>query len=171
MRHQSMTYMAVIIMVLSLTVMGCAPKPADQAKEVAATQDAGETVKDTGAGQPSSVGTAGQATQQAAAAGRDEMTGLANTIYFDFDESVIKTESVQVLDELIKFMKDNEGLNVQISGHCDERGTSEYNMALGDRRAKSGKDYFLEKGIDEKRISTISYGEEKPVQQINAEKI
>ncbi len=164
MKLHSFTYVAIIMMILALTTTGCAPKPGDQAQELATTNEAGGAVQDTGdkhrMNPEAAKGVQQQGTQQA---GQAEKTGLENIIYFDFDQAELKSESVQVLNELINFMKANEGMNIQISGHCDERGTSEYNMALGDRRAKAGKEYCIKQGIDEKRISTISYGEEKPI--------
>lgn len=83
-------------------------------------------------------------------------------IFFDFDKSAIRPDAKAVLDSNIAWLKANPGVRVVIEGHCDERGTNEYNLALGNRRAKAGRDYLVAGGIDSKRISTISYGEERP---------
>ena len=83
-------------------------------------------------------------------------------IYFDFDKSNLKPPAVAKLDNVADFMSKNADANIRIEGHCDERGTSEYNLALGDRRANSAKKYLVDLGISAERLSTISYGEEKP---------
>jgi len=76
--------------------------------------------------------------------------------------SSISAEAIGALNELAAFLKANAGLKVSVEGHCDERGTNEYNLALGERRAKAAYDYLAAQGIDASRLSTVSYGEEKP---------
>lgn len=83
-------------------------------------------------------------------------------IHFDFDASNIKSEFEPVLQGNAQWMKSNSKADVVIEGHCDERGTEEYNIALGDRRANAAKKYMQNLGSDAKNMSTISYGEEKP---------
>ncbi len=87
----------------------------------------------------------------------------ATSIYFDFDKSEIKPESKAILDKKAGWLREHPEYNVQIQGNCDERGTAEYNLALGDRRAKSAMKFLTAMGIGAERISTISYGEERPV--------
>jgi len=87
---------------------------------------------------------------------------MLENIHFDYDKSFIRDDAKPVLGEVAAFMKKNPGAKVQIEGHCDERGTPEYNLALGQRRADSTKKYLVNLGIDGSRLSTISYGEEKP---------
>ncbi|MDH3238308.1 MAG: peptidoglycan-associated lipoprotein Pal [Deltaproteobacteria bacterium] len=87
---------------------------------------------------------------------------MMENIHFDFDQSFIRGDAKPILGNVAAYMKKNPGANLQIEGHCDERGTSEYNIALGQRRADSTRKYLSNLGIDGKRISTISYGEEKP---------
>jgi peptidoglycan-associated lipoprotein len=84
-------------------------------------------------------------------------------VYFEFDSFSLTSESRGILDQDAKWLKDNAGVRVQIEGHCDERGTTEYNLALGERRAGAVKDYLAKKGIAADRLQTISYGEERPV--------
>ena len=84
-------------------------------------------------------------------------------IYFDFDKSVIRPDAARVLDANIDWMKSNPDALILIEGHCDERGTNEYNLALGDRRAKATMDYLTARGVAAARLTTISYGEERPV--------
>jgi peptidoglycan-associated lipoprotein len=82
--------------------------------------------------------------------------------FFDFDKSTIRPDARAALDNNIEWLKANPGVRIVIEGHCDDRGTNEYNLALGNRRANAGRDYLVAGGINSKRISTISYGEERP---------
>lgn len=83
-------------------------------------------------------------------------------IYFDFDKYDIRPDAKQPLKSLAEWLVKNTSAELLIEGHCDERGTNEYNLALGDRRAKAARDYLLALGIASGRIEMISYGEEKP---------
>lgn len=84
-------------------------------------------------------------------------------VNFDFDRYNIKPESEGTLKGNAGWLQNNKKSTVVIEGHCDERGTAEYNIALGDRRAKSAKNYLGNLGVEGNRLSTISYGEEKPL--------
>jgi peptidoglycan-associated lipoprotein len=88
---------------------------------------------------------------------------LATMIHFDFDKSNIRPGDASVLDQKIAILQANPGARIRIAGHCDERGSDEYNLALGNRRATSSKQYLVSHGIDAGRIETISYGEERPL--------
>ena len=88
---------------------------------------------------------------------------LSDDIYFDFDSFVILPEAQDVLSNKAEWLQNNPDVSVTIEGHCDERGTIEYNLALGDRRAQSAKDYLVNLGIAESQLHTISYGEERPM--------
>jgi peptidoglycan-associated lipoprotein len=94
---------------------------------------------------------------------------LATMIHFDFDKANIMADDQQTLDQKIAILQKNPALRVQISGHCDERGSDEYNLALGNRRANAAKQYLVSHGIDASRIETISYGEERPLNPGHAE--
>ena len=82
-------------------------------------------------------------------------------VYFDLDESNIKPEFESVLQSAATALRES-GAAVTIEGHCDERGTREYNLALGDRRASAARDYLVAKGVNASRLTTISYGKERP---------
>jgi len=84
-------------------------------------------------------------------------------IYFDFDKYDLRTDARTTLDRKASFFNQNSSVRVQVEGHCDERGTNEYNMALGERRANAAKQYLTTAGISAGRLSTISYGEERPL--------
>jgi peptidoglycan-associated lipoprotein len=92
-------------------------------------------------------------------AGREPPLG---DIFFDYDQSLIRPDAKKPLDQNVKWLRANAQPNLIIEGHCDERGTQEYNLALGQRRAKAAQDYLVASGIEEKRIKTISYGKERP---------
>jgi len=87
---------------------------------------------------------------------------MNENIYFDFDMSNLKPESQEVLKRKAEWLRNNPGESIIVEGHCDERGTNEYNLALGDRRAQSAKNFLIDLGIAESRLTTISYGEERP---------
>jgi len=84
-------------------------------------------------------------------------------VYFDFDKSNIKPEFEKTIRENAKVLMDNPGMNVTIEGHCDERGTNEYNLALGQRRSESVRQALIAAGVAAKQLNTVSYGEERPV--------
>ena len=84
-------------------------------------------------------------------------------VFFDFDRYDVRTGDKGTLDENAKWLKTNQAALLLIEGHADERGTNEYNLALGERRAKATRDYLVSVGIDAGRITVISYGEERPV--------
>lgn len=87
----------------------------------------------------------------------------SENIYFDFDSSALSPVAQSVLSGKADYLRDNPGTQVIIEGHCDERGTPEYNLALGDRRAESAKSFLINLGVDPSRLTTVSYGEENPV--------
>lgn len=90
-------------------------------------------------------------------------SGPMKDIQFDFDRYTLSADSQEILQRNAEWLKDNPWAQVQIEGHADERGTSEYNLALGAKRAEAAKDYLVAQGVSPERLSTISYGEELPV--------
>ena len=90
-------------------------------------------------------------------------SGVPDRVFFATNKSSLTTKSRETLRKQATYLRKNKKLNVTIEGHADERGTREYNLALGERRANAAKDYLMTYGISGKRISTISYGKEKPV--------
>lgn len=90
-------------------------------------------------------------------------------INFEFDSSSLDSSARMKLEQNASWLKDNPGERVTIEGHCDERGTAEYNIALGDRRARSVKDYLRSLGVEGSRLDTISYGEELPLNPASSE--
>ena len=83
-------------------------------------------------------------------------------IFFDYDRFSIRDDAKPVLEDNARYLKANKNLKIVIEGHCDERGAAEYNIALGERRASAAQKYLADLGIDQSRISIVSYGKEKP---------
>jgi peptidoglycan-associated lipoprotein len=92
-----------------------------------------------------------------------ETVAELKSIHFDFDKSDIRPGDAAILDANARWLSANGKQLVLIEGHCDERGTNEYNMALGERRARATMTYLMSRGVQQARISTISYGEERPL--------
>ena len=90
-------------------------------------------------------------------------SGVPDRVFFATNKSSLTTASRATLRKQANYLRKNKNLNVTIEGHADERGTREYNLALGERRANAARDYLMTYGISGKRISVISYGKEKPV--------
>jgi peptidoglycan-associated lipoprotein len=102
-------------------------------------------------------------------ASSNDTESLRNTllavVQFDYDQSDIRSDARAALDAKIPILQANSSVTIRIAGHTDERGSDEYNLALGQRRAAAAKRYLVERGIADARIETISYGEERPVAQ------
>ena len=126
--------------------------------DVAATNDAGD-----GYGTASAVG----GVDSMAISGSANQAGLAanagDIIYFDTDSSNVNADARYILDAQARWLNNFPKTSITVEGHADERGTREYNLALGDRRASAVKNYLIAIGIDPRRINTISYGKEQPV--------
>ena len=90
-------------------------------------------------------------------------SGVPDRVFFATNESILTTRSRETLRKQATWLRENSGINVVLEGHADERGTREYNLALGERRANAAKDYLMTYGVSSSRISVISYGKERPV--------
>ena len=87
--------------------------------------------------------------------------GGLQTVFFAFESSNLESSAKDTMKSNAEFLKSNANLDIQVEGHCDERGGRQYNLALGERRAKAVRDYLVAMGVESKRISTISYGNER----------
>ena len=165
----------VVSLVISAAFLaGCAKRPATAAVSVpaptavtssAGTQGAGTAVAPAPA---PALAPPTAATQTPTPTARPSIKEFAavpelKPIYFDFDKYDIRPADAKVLDANAQWLKSNDQQLVLIEGHCDERGTNEYNLALGERRAKSTMNYLVSQGVQASRITIISYGEERPV--------
>lgn len=139
-------------LVAMLTLLGCPSKP-----------------KPTGVGSGSSMsggnlgGGSRGSLDEFSQSGRGAAGGPLGDVQFDYDSYDLREDARQTLRSNAEWLKANAGARVEIEGHCDERGTVEYNLALGAKRAKAAKDYLATLGIGGERLSTISYGEELPL--------
>jgi peptidoglycan-associated lipoprotein len=98
-----------------------------------------------------------------------DITRQLQPVFYDYNKSDIREDQVNALQNNARVLKSNARVNVLVEGHCDERGTEEYNLALGERRARAAKDYLVGLGIADNRINTISYGESKPFAEGHSE--
>ncbi len=170
MKKISRLVLAVILALsVGLAVSGCSRKkvvseagPAVPPPAPAVTQESGDTGGMAPTEEPlESTGPAPLAGAQTILEGRTSAPLLP--IYFDFDKSNIRADQVDRIKENGAFLQSTPGVAVRIEGNCDERGTNEYNAALGERRALSAKKYLVNLGVSAGRLTTISYGEERPL--------
>lgn len=130
-----------------LVSVSCSNKPKEEAKEVVAStanQNQGPVLELNG---DSDSGKA----------------GALQTVYFDFNSAQLTEQTKNTLKDNAEFLKKSESIEVQVEGHADERGSVQYNLALGEKRAKTVKSYLMSLGIQVKRMTTISYGKERPL--------
>ncbi|MBL27079.1 MAG: peptidoglycan-associated lipoprotein [Rhodospirillaceae bacterium] len=137
------------------------------------TPDEGAVAESTGAAQS----TPGAGSSERPAVVQEEMAGgtsamtpseelvqnVGDRVFYDFDSAVIRRDGEATLQRQAQWLRANPGVSIIIEGHADERGTREYNLALGDRRATAAKNYLVSLGVDPGRITTISYGKERPI--------
>ncbi len=142
-----------VVVLFLFTVIGCAG-PAKTEKPV---------VEDLSTGAETRPATDKAATEAQELAARQAELLAKTRVYFAFDSSAIDDESRAIIEAHASYLAANPGIRLTLEGHCDERGTREYNLALGERRAQSVEKLMRALGVDGKRITTVSFGEEKPV--------
>jgi len=169
--NMKFTLLCIVMLSLALTV-SCAKKPpettstSDQAEaaDTMATESEADTARaDEDALTEEELEARRQAEAEAretAADARDRF--VSEKVYFKFDDASLTDSARDALRDKVQWLRDHPDACVIIEGHCDERGTDEYNLALGSRRAESVKDFLTKAGIDGSRLTTISYGEERP---------
>ena len=173
---KNLTYIGIfVVLIFCLTIFtGCAEKKsvvtnsAAQEQEVAPAQKAAQTTDTSKLSD--TINPNDSTNQNDTIRGKSaslETTAIPETsvrdINFDFDSSIIRPDAREILKVNADFLLKNRAATIVIEGHCDERGTAEYNMALGQRRAQETKKYLVNLGIKESTITTISYGEERPL--------
>jgi peptidoglycan-associated lipoprotein len=168
MTKKSFTALTILILSIGLILTGCpkktvvkeepsvkkeeAAKEAAKKEEVAKKEEAAKKEFETSLVAKKEPGVIGEVFE----------SKLLKDIHFDFDKYDIRPEDAAILKESAALLKKFPNVKIQIEGHCDERGTVEYNLALGERRANKTKDYLVSLGLSVARISTISYGKERP---------
>ena len=140
-------------------VAACSTAPEQSAGSGGTGGAAGGTTGAAAAGQASTP----PATQLVPGSQQDLVANVGDRVFFDYDQFTLKPEARRTLDRQAEWMGRYPNVRLSIEGHADERGTREYNLALAERRAKSVKDYLVSKGINASRLTSISYGKERPV--------
>ena len=148
-----MFYKFLISSILVLFVAACATKPKDSADASAS-----------GSSDSASDGQITETTGSGIVAGSQEdlIVNVGDRVFFGYDSSDLDSDALELLQDQVAWLKQNSDVSVTIEGHCDERGTREYNLALGEKRAQAVKNYLIGLGISPDRVSTISYGKERP---------
>lgn len=157
----------VVVLAMATLIMSCASKQLRSEEE---SKGAGYKAEEGGqkAGETEAVSGGASAGTSALAQEKEEKLRMAmqafesEKIYFDFDKSDLKPEARAILDKKAGWLRSNPQYRLRIEGNCDNRGSNEYNVALGQRRADAAMKYLISEGIPSNRLSTISYGEERP---------
>jgi peptidoglycan-associated lipoprotein len=165
------TLKTLMIVVPLLTLSACKSGPSEEEIAAEANRAAEVAAQQAAAAEAAAVAEADRAEAAAAAAmekaqemmqAEKEKLESQQTVYFDFDRSSVKSDFLPVLDMHAAYLVKNPEQTIVIEGHCDSRGTPEYNIALGERRAKSIETYLMNAGVGSSQVSVVSYGEEKP---------
>ena len=152
-----MFYKFFISIFMVLFVAACATTPKDSA-------DSSGSGSSSSGSDVSSEGTITETTGSGIVSGSQEdlIVNVGDRVFFGYDSSDLDSDALELLQDQVAWLKQNSNVTVTIEGHCDERGTREYNLALGEKRAQAVKNYLIGLGINPDRVSTISYGKERP---------
>jgi peptidoglycan-associated lipoprotein len=146
--------MSMVLLAGALAASGCAKKTAPQPQEVPPAPPTTST--------PTPPSTTTPPTQEPTTPVTTITSSNFEPVFFDFDSYALRDDARAGLDRDAKVLRDNPEVRITIEGHCDERGTVEYNQALGERRAQAAREYLVAAGINGSRIELISYGKERP---------
>ena len=152
-----MFYKFFISIFIVLLVAACATKPKDSADSTGSGSSSSDS-------DVSSEGTITETAGNGIVSGSQEdlIVNVGDRVFFGYDSSDLDSDALELLQDQVAWLKQNSDVSVTIEGHCDERGTREYNLALGEKRAQAVKNYLIGLGINPDRVSTISYGKERP---------
>ncbi len=151
-----MIYKFLISAILVLFVSACTTTP----KDTADTSGTGSSSSDSSVDGGNITETTGSGIVSGSQ--EDLIVNVGDRVFFGYDSSDLDSDALELLQDQVAWLKQNSGVSVTIEGHCDERGTREYNLALGEKRAQAVKNYLIGLGISPDRVSTISYGKERP---------
>jgi peptidoglycan-associated lipoprotein len=171
-RTRWMPLLAVAVLVLA-TIPGCRTKPSDEGLAGTAPDavDSRRTAPPADTEAERVTDPFGEDTLSEESLSEEDLTPAGDpawvdsqleTLYFDFDRSSLSDSARLALDNNADFLLAHPEVNVRVEGHCDERGTTEYNLSLGDRRASSAKEFLILRGVAEERLLVVSFGEERP---------
>ena len=152
-----MFYKFFISIFMVLFVAACATTPKD-------SSDSSGSGSSSSGSDVSSEGTITETSGSGIVSGSQEdlIVNVGDRVFFGYDSSDLDSDALELLQDQVAWLKQNSDVSVTIEGHCDERGTREYNLALGEKRAQAVKNYLIGLGINPDRVSTISYGKERP---------
>ncbi len=137
-------------------ITACATKQ----NETADTSGSGSTTSDSSVDGGNITETSGSGI--VAGSQEDLIVNVGDRVFFGYDSSDLDSDALELLQDQVAWLKQNSDVSITIEGHCDERGTREYNLALGEKRAQAVKNYLVGLGVNPDRVSTISYGKERP---------
>tara|TARA_Y100001936_G_C15724903_1_gene482972 strand:- start:87 stop:611 length:525 start_codon:yes stop_codon:yes gene_type:complete len=151
---QKILISALMLMIIS----ACTTKPKD------AADASGTGAKSTDSSVSAEEGTITETDGSGIVSGSQEdlIVNVGDRVFFGYDSADLDSDALELLQDQVAWLKQNSSVSITIEGHCDERGTREYNLALGEKRAQSVKNYLIGLGISPDRVSTISYGKERP---------
>jgi peptidoglycan-associated lipoprotein len=159
-RYRNMA--SVLLAVIALGAAGCASKTATEQDFGARPDDRSAATTTDVSQQPKPLGVESQPVQSGPVADHQSVAGL-QLVHFDYNQFTLDEPARATLEQNAAYLRKNSGLRVAIEGHCDERGSDEFNLALGERRAMTARNYLVSLGIAAERLSVISYGEEQPL--------
>ena len=165
MQYKTRILIPLAVIILALVFSGaCSKKVVTRSDDTTGDSTQGTLNTDNSSLDQEDLASGDDITESKSGMSSDEMVMInLEDIYFEFDRSTLTAESQEILRKKAKWLKANRNTRVVIEGHCDNRGTNEYNLALGDRRAASTKAFLVNLGISPSRMVTISYGEERPL--------
>ena len=140
----------------------CETAPKDSANAAGASGASSSSSSSDTSTSASSSSSSSSSSSAAAASPAEELASIGDRVFFDYDSSALSAEAKATLSAQAAFLAGNPAVTITVEGHCDERGTREYNLALGERRATAARDYLVAQGVNAARIKTISYGKERP---------
>ena len=153
-----MFYKFFISIFIVLFVAACATKPKDSAD----SSGSGSTSSSSDVSSEEGTITETDGSGIVSGSQEDLIVNVGDRVFFGYDSSDLDSDALELLQDQVAWLKQNSDVSVTIEGHCDERGTREYNLALGEKRAQAVKNYLISLGISSDRVSTISYGKERP---------
>ncbi len=151
-----MIYKLLISSLLVLFLSACATKPKDTSDSSGTGSSSSDASVEEGTITVSEGSGIVQGSQE------DLIVNVGDRVFFGYDSSDLDSDALELLQDQVAWLKQNSNVTVTIEGHCDERGTREYNLALGEKRAQAVKNYLIGLGVNPDRVSTISYGKERP---------
>lgn len=167
-----MRFSYVICALAGLTLAACESSPevnSSASGDGSAASTAGQAGQ-AGTGGPVSTGDVSrQVTAQSPGSSEDFVVNVGDRVLFGFDRFDLSPEARTIVENQVTWLKRFQGATITVEGHADERGTREYNLALGERRANSVRDYMIALGIDPNRVKTLSYGKERPIDPASSE--